>query len=212
MDELELLKQKWQAREQDLPTLSYNDIYKLILKKSSSIVKWIFIIGVLELCFWIGLVLLTPESQMKVMNDMGLKTASVITNIIHFAIIAVFIWYFYRNYRSIQVTDNTKMLMKNILKTRKTVRYFVFYNLAMYAVSSIVIVTYFYMNSGRLYSVMDFASRGISPENFDNRFLIGYIIVSVLFIGILMLFYWLIYGILLGRLKRNYKELKRMEV
>ncbi len=30
-------------------------------------------------------------------------------------------------------------------------------------------------------------------------------------IGFLLLFYWLIYGILLKRLKRNYNELKQLE-
>ena len=34
MDELELLKKDWQSREQKLPKLSYEDIYKMLLKKS----------------------------------------------------------------------------------------------------------------------------------------------------------------------------------
>ena len=44
MDELELLKKDWQKENMTFPKLSYNDIYKMIIKKSSSIVKWIFII------------------------------------------------------------------------------------------------------------------------------------------------------------------------
>ena len=44
MDELEFLKKDWKKQEADFPKLSYNEIYKLIRKKSSSIVKWIFII------------------------------------------------------------------------------------------------------------------------------------------------------------------------
>jgi hypothetical protein len=43
MDQLELLKKQWQSREQELPKLTYNDIYSMLLKKSSSIVKWIFL-------------------------------------------------------------------------------------------------------------------------------------------------------------------------
>ena len=52
MDELELLKKDWKKDHTDFPKLSYNEIYKMILKKSSSIVKWIFIISLLEFAFW----------------------------------------------------------------------------------------------------------------------------------------------------------------
>ena len=53
MDELELLKKDWQKDESSYPQLTYNELYKMILKKSSSIVKWIFIISILEFVFWI---------------------------------------------------------------------------------------------------------------------------------------------------------------
>ena len=55
MDELELLRKDRKKEDKAFPKLSYNDIYKMILKKSSSIVKWIFIIGILEFVLWSGL-------------------------------------------------------------------------------------------------------------------------------------------------------------
>ena len=48
MDELELLKKDWQQREQELPRLSYDDIHRMIWKKSSSLVRWIFYISIIE--------------------------------------------------------------------------------------------------------------------------------------------------------------------
>ncbi len=52
MDELELLKKDWQNKEEHLPkNLSYDEIYKMIWKKSSSIVKWIFYISLSNLYF-----------------------------------------------------------------------------------------------------------------------------------------------------------------
>ena len=39
MDELELLKKDWQKQGEQLPKLSYEEIYKMIWKKSSSLVK-----------------------------------------------------------------------------------------------------------------------------------------------------------------------------
>lgn len=212
MDELDLLKEKWQSSEQELPKLSYSEIYKMLLKKSSSIVKWIFIISILELLFWVGLVLIMPESQMQLMEDMGLNNFATWSNIIHFSIIFVFIYYFYKNYCSIQVTDSTKKLMQAILKTRKTVRYFVYYNIGMFIISSIIVNIYFYMNIDTLYEVLDLAAKGVPSDNFGITFIVLQVVFGLLFVGLLMLFYYLIYGILLRRLKQNYRELKKMEV
>ena len=87
------------------------------MKKSSSIVKWIFVISVAELLFWISIQLLIPEKNMEIMHEMGLGPIMFYSNILHFIIFAFFIFYFYKNFKSIQVTDNTKKLMRNILLT-----------------------------------------------------------------------------------------------
>ena len=211
MDQLDKLKKEWQSREQELPKVSYNNIYKMLLKKSSSIVKWIFFISVIELLFWISLYFVIPEDNIELMNEMGIGNIMLYSNIVHFIIFGIFIFIFYKNYQSIQVTDNTKMLMQNILNTRKTVRYFVYYNLGMFVLVSIAIDSYFYSRSHQLYEIMDFANKGIPEEGFATNFIISQIIVGVLVIGLLIVFYWLVYGILLKRLNRNYKELKKMD-
>ena len=211
MDNLDILKKEWQSREQELPKISYNDIYKMLLKKSSSIVKWIFVISVAELLFWISIQLLIPEKNMEVMNEMGLADILFYSNFVHFSVFILFIFYFYKNFKSIQVTDNTKMLMNNILKTRKTVKYFVYYNVGVFILSSIVVDFFFYNNSEHLFEIMDFASQGISPDNFASVFIISQIVVGILVLGLLILFYWLVYGFLLRKLNRNYLELKKMD-
>lgn len=63
MDELELLKKDWKKGEDNYPKLTYNEIYKMILKKSSSIVKWIFIISLLEFAFWTGISFLLKDNK-----------------------------------------------------------------------------------------------------------------------------------------------------
>lgn len=211
MDQLDKLKKEWQSREQELPKVSYYNIYKMLLKKSSSIVKWIFIISVIELLFWISLYFVNPEDNIEVINEMGIGDIMFYSNFVHFIIFGIFIFIFYKNYQSIQVTDNTKMLMQNILNTRKAVRYFVYYNLGMFVLVSIVIDSYFYSRSHQLYEIMDFANKGIPEEGFATAFIISQIIMGVVVIGLLLVFYWLVYGILLKRLNRNYKELKKMD-
>tara|TARA_B100000768_G_scaffold105843_1_gene98290 strand:+ start:247 stop:885 length:639 start_codon:yes stop_codon:yes gene_type:complete len=211
MDQLDKLKKEWQNREQNLPKLSYNSIYNMLLKKSSSIVKWIFIISIIELLFWIGLNFVIPEDNLKLINEMGIGDIMHYSNIVHFIIFGIFIFLFYKNHQSIKVTDSTKMLMQNILKTRKTVRYFVYYNVGMLASGLIITDIYFYSRSQKLYEIMNFASKGIPEKGFATTFIISQIIVGILVVGLLIAFYWLIYGILLKRLNNNYKELKKMD-
>ena len=52
----------------------------------------------------------------------------------------------------------------------------------------------------------------VPPEVFTKVFFMGQIIGGVIMIGLILLFYRIIYGILLKRLKNNYKELERMEI
>ena len=66
MDELELLKKDWQEN-QKFPKLSKQEIYALLHKKSSSIVKWIFILSLIEFSFWtvLGLFMKDTEAQQR---------------------------------------------------------------------------------------------------------------------------------------------------
>ncbi|MDT0556594.1 hypothetical protein [Patiriisocius hiemis] len=215
MDQLELLKEKWKNTEQQLPTLSYDDIYKMLLKKSSSIVKWIFFISIAEILFWTALSFFIPESSKAINEELGLKNIFLVVNIINYSVFIVFIYLFYRNYQKIQVTDTSRQLMKNILNTRKTVKYFVVYNVGASVLALIGINIYYYFEKDRLFEIMKQNFDGyasIPPETFTAVFFGSQAIVGILFIGFLLLFYRLIYGILLKRLKRNYRELKKMEV
>jgi hypothetical protein len=210
MDKLDKLKENWQSEKHELPKVSFDKIYKMLLKKSSSIVKWIFVISIIELLFWISLYFILPEDNINMMKELGLERVMYYCEIFHFFIFGIFIILFYKNYKSIQVTDSTNVLMQNILNTRKTVRYFVYYNVGMTIAFSVAIDTYLYNNSEKLYEVMDFAKQGIPKEGFANIFIISQIIVGFVIIALLILFYWLVYGILLKKLKGNYRELKKI--
>ena len=210
MDKLDKLKENWQSEEHELPKVSFDKIYKMLLKNSSSIVKWIFVISIIELLFWISLYFILPEDNINMMKELGLERVMYYCEIFHFFIFGIFIILFYKNYKSIKVTDSTNVLIQNILNTRKTVRYFVYYNVGMTIAFSVAIDTYLYNNSEKLYEVMDFAKQGIPKEGFANIFIISQIIVGFIIIALLILFYWLVYGILLKKLKGNYRELKKI--
>ena len=63
MDELELLKKDWKKQEGSFHQISEKEIYGMLHKGSSSIVKWILIISVLELILWISISLLTNDDN-----------------------------------------------------------------------------------------------------------------------------------------------------
>jgi len=213
MDQLESLKKEWQSRDQKFPKLTYRDIYPMLLKKSSSIVKWIVVISLCEILFWTVLAFFIPETSKKFNNEMGLKSTFLIINIFNYAVVLVFIYLFWKNYKKIQVTNSIKNLMGNILRTRKTVNYFVYYNIGMAAILMLGINIYYYFNKEKLYDILknDDIYGSIPPETFTTSFFLLQFAAGVILIGVLILFYWVIYGLLLRRLKRNYRELKKIE-
>ncbi|NND62580.1 MAG: hypothetical protein HKN48_05255 [Flavobacteriaceae bacterium] len=214
MDQLEVLKKEWQSREQKFPKFTSAEIYPMLLKKSSSILKWIVIISLCELAFWTVLAFFIPESSKQFNNEMGLDTVFLIINVFNYIIVIGFILLFWRNYKKIKVTQSVKTLMRNILNARKTVRYFVYYNIGMAILLMAGINIYYYFNKEKLYDILqnDDIYGAIPPETFTTSFFLFQFIAGILLIGFLILFYWLIYGLLLRRLKRNYRELKKIEL
>ena len=215
MDELELLKSKWHRQDQKMPQLTYGEIYKMLLKKSSSIVKWILLISIGEIFLWISLALLIPESNRKFTNDLGLHDVLLITNIVSYMVFIFFIVLFYKNYKKISTTDSIKDLMGSIIRTRRTVKYFIIYNISATSVMLFGINIFYYTNQDLVFKVMveDF---GVLPtmdqEQFLTTFFIAQVIIGLVVIALIVLFYRLIYGTLLRKLNKNYQELKKLEV
>jgi len=210
MDELELLRKEWQTREQVFPKFTSKEIYPMLLKKSSSMVKWIFYISIAEMILWTILYFLVPESSKHFQDGMGLDPVFFWINIVNYVIVFTFIYLFYSNHRKIQSTSSIKELMSNILKTRRTVHYFVYYNIGMAALLLMFVNLYYYYNQDKLAAILrseEFYAT-VPPEVFIKL----NVIAGLILVGFLILFYWLVYGLLLKRLKRNYKELKRIEV
>lgn len=211
MDELELLKKDWQQRKQIYPNLSHTDIYSLLHKKSSSIVKWIFIIGIAEFIFWGVLNLFIPDRIFYIYDQLHLKKILRYSYIFHYVVSIVFLYLFYTNHKAIRVTDSTNFLMKNIIKTRKTVNFYVYYNIGLYVILSVVFNIVMFSDIDLLLQVMTPEKLNIDQSKFFNVFLITQIIVLVVMCGLLFLYYRIIYGILLRKLNKNYNELESLE-
>lgn len=206
MEELDLLKKDWKKNENSFEQVSEVDIYKMLHKKSSSIVKWILIISILEVLLWTGISLAynSDEYFIKTHSEHLIEYFKYLT-IFNYAVVAVFIFMFYKNYRAISTITSTKQLMKDILKTRKTVKYYVWYNLGMMVVSMIIGFVLVFTVDPKLHEL---TSKGNAMI-----FMIVFCTVCILvFVGLFWLFYRLIYGILLRKLFRNYNELRKIDL
>ena len=205
MDQLEILKKDWKKQEGTLPKLSKAELTKLIYKKSSSIVKWIFIISILEFVVPYLIILITGnESSEKMYEELGLSDFMTKFYIVSYVIIFGFILMFYKNYRMISANANPKVLMQNIIKTRKTVKYYIWFNLVALAIISVVVLN-------KVFNSNEFLDKIPEGTNMIFVWLISMLLILVL-VALLWLFYRLIYGILLNKLKVNYNELVSNEV
>ncbi len=215
MDELELLKKDWQKKEAHLPQLSFDEIHNMIWKKSSSIVKWILIISVLEFTLP-HLLYLIPSFQdnMEIYNKLGLRNFMIGLSIVSYSVAFYFIFQFYSRYKEISVLDDSKNLMHKIIRTRRTVKHYIIYSLSMILVIVMMMIVGVYLNDDIVSSLQGIREsvNDVSPEKLKISIMIGMAIMGVLLTLFMGGIYFLLYGLLLRKLKRNYNELKKLEV
>ncbi|MBF4491800.1 MULTISPECIES: hypothetical protein [unclassified Flavobacterium] len=209
MKELDLLKKDWKKNSDSFEQISANEIYKMIHKKSSSIVKWILIISILEISFWtFSNLFLNTDDLFKKINHPGIVMTLEYLTYFNYLVGLIFIFIFYKNYTTISTTIATKSLMGSILKTRKTVQYYVWYNLGMMVIIAILsfFVAFVYNPD------MDFLREKLAVNGKAMFFTIGILVLIILgLFGMFWCFYRLLYGTLLRRLYANYKELKKID-
>ena len=200
MKSLENYKKAWNNQPDTEDKLSTVDIYKLAQSRSQSIVKWIFIIGILEFVGLNALSLFVDiDEAYAEYKKMGLENFIFYSQIVAYGILFYFLAMFYLNYKRISTTDSTRTLMKKIIKTRKTVRNYVLFNLSYMALIMIVVAI---------------ASINTNFDDLSNKQIIliifATLVVTLLILGVLWLFYQLLYGFLLKKLSKNYKEIAKL--
>lgn len=213
MEELDKLKKDWQKSADLFPKYTESDLYKMLHKKSSSIVKWIFIISMIEFASLLIIsFLLKDNSANKQFENYDVEYITVTMSIIGYAIMIYFFYKFYTNYRKITSTDNVKKLMATILNTRKVVNLYILVNIIWFIISCIVVLVILFKND----AMFNQALQKHIADGTEVSFYIVYIIITILCLALLggavWLFYKLIYGLLLKRLHRNYNELKKIDL
>jgi len=204
MDQLEKLKNVWKDQSESTIKFTESDIYNMVHQRSSSIVKWILIISILEFVLPNLFILFSDfESTKTVYQNYGLNDSMLVYTIIHVIVILGFIYLFYKNYKNINAECSVKDLLHNILKTRKTVKYYIYYNLTMAAIIGIH-VFYIVFNSEQFINKL--------PTN-TSMVMIWLVAIGIFafFLFLFWCFYRIIYGFFLKKLKNNYAELQEAE-
>ena len=200
MDDLKQYKQVWKDQEYENNKVDKSILSTMIHNKSSSIVKWIFYISIIEFTVWI-LIGLFPNTDWEQIKAFEMYNFVLAMNSISYIVIVFFIYLFYKNYKSIQVTDTSSALMRSIIKTRQSVKYYIIANIVILVVG---------ITSGAYLSFKTPELEGLIENMGENGSVIVWSItfgIILLSAGVLYLVYQLLYGILLKRLNDNYKEL-----
>ncbi len=216
MDELDLLKKAWKKDTYSHEQVTETEIYKMLHKKSSSIVKWILIISILEFVFW-NIISFGFLGENYIKDKYGkeifeyVMEINTIFNIVSYVVVIIFIYLFYKNYRRISTTNSTKQLMSDILKTRKTVQCYVWFNIVFFVIGTLILLYVQFAYDSRFSVVIEKIHKDGTHMLLYKAIgkITGFILILVL---IIWMFYRLLYGILLRKLNANYKELKKIDL
>ena len=209
--ELDNYKKIWKNQPEEKNKLSALEIYKMTQSKSNSIVKQILIIGLLEFVFWFAVNYLgTKNGALDPFEKLNLINFIDNFNYFHYVVVVLFLLLFYRNFSLITTVDDTKNLMKNILLVRKTVKWYVYYNLINVVIFSVILNILIFNTPDGINILSGIENESFNQEHIRSVFIITQIVVIAVMILILWLFYYLLYGILLKKLNKNYKELTKL--
>lgn len=205
MDDLDLLKKNWQKQD-SFNQVSEQDIYEILQKKSSSIVKWLFFMSVLEFLFCTIMNVFTDGD-----NILGNKKYDFYFELLEyfsFLITLIFVYLLWNNYKKISTISNTKKLMSDILNTKKIVNYYVIYNLV--TIVFVLIIGFAFL------AIKNTDNPILAAKITENPSLVWvltaiFIVVAIIILAVIWLFYKLLYGILLKKLYSNYEELKKID-
>lgn len=210
-------KKSWQ--EQVPEVYQSSEIEAMLNKKSRNYVKYILWISIAEFLFFAAINIYTvfgtqnDSSFMDLLQKLGVNVTNsieedfqhlyLLLKIFSLAITAFFVIMFYNNYKRIDVENNLKKFILQIIKFKKTVNLFILTNI-------IVLVVFTAVLTGFTMNVLKFQSISL-----NNSALVGFtigILVS-LSIGILLilLYYRIVYGIIMRRLDKKLKQLQQIE-
>ncbi|MHA6696278.1 beta-carotene 15,15'-monooxygenase [Chryseobacterium sp. A321] len=216
--DLDSLKEQWQTQPL---TQKYGapEILEMLNKKSRNYVKYIYYISIAEFTLFIAIALYYILSGddlgdfMKTIGKLGIENPDqyreifsvlyTVMKVSSLLVSSLFVVRFYRAYKKIKVEENLKKFILQIVAFRKTVNLFILVNILLIVLFIGMIITFLFALLYQENVQID------SPTLYGLA--TGMIVSTILSVVLIWGYYRLVYGILMGRLGRNLKQLQQIE-
>lgn len=202
MDELDYLKQHWNTAQQ-FPKIPQNSIRRMLHKSSSSIVRWIFLICIIELLLGVCLAIFIPDDKEEKLPFF--EIVYTIVSLLFYGVIFYYIFNFFKQFRNIRNHVDTKTLLSNILATRKHVDNYIKFN---------IYCIFFCVFLGAIERITTDIMAQKSVGEIILMIMVIIVVSGVLlliFIPIVKFYYKILYRRLTQKLENNYDELMELE-
>ena len=216
--DIDSFKKTWQ--EQDVkPKYDSTEILQMLNKNSRNYVKYILWISIAEFLLILGVSVYyfykgeEGNSFVHILEKMNINvTPEIFSTLDNFyyamkflsiGITLFFVIRFYLNYKRINVEANLKKFIIQIMEFKRTVNLFILVNILFLVFTTLVLI---------LFMFSTLSSQNIEVNSATLTGLIVGIVVALAFsVGLIWLYYRLIYGIIMKRLSKNLAQLKEIE-
>jgi len=199
----------------------YNDseILKMLNKKSRNYMKYIFWISAAEFLFFsiLGIFYIVQsnnsDSFLNILEKMGVQINAqlqskldniyLIIKILSLLLTGFFVLQFYKNYRRIKIEEDLKLFISRIITFKRTVNAFILTNIGLLIVLVSVLIgfVFYVLNSQQI----------VLTNSALVSFIVAISVSTILCVALIWLYYRLVYGIIMGRLDKNLKQLKDID-
>lgn len=208
--ELDDLKSVWKSVPEE-KKYDQTAIFEMLKKRSSSIIKYLFIFTSIEFLLVLGFTIssllkgklftgeiVSFDNSSAYFNFIGGSALTLVFTIL-------FLYLNYRTYKKITINDSINGLMKQIISFRRIVNIFIFFILFALIIVSI---PYYYELGRNIY-----IEQVGTTYNHDKAQIIGYLAVAIasfFLVIITLIYYGLIYWFFLRKLSKNLSDLKEI--
>jgi hypothetical protein len=223
--DIDRLKKSWKEQDDSKQNYSQEELALMLNKKSSNNVKYIVIISIIEfIIFLLSFFFMATDKNAMIQNldvkaqEIYIRNYQISRFFIYMNVVISlgFVFYFYRCYKKINLLYSTKDLIRNILKFRKSVNWFIIINVFLGLMSLFLTGFYEFMYGVKTGSGLNFDDilpiEKIHTPFSSPGYVFLFIIICIFLILLIIIYYLLIYGILLRKLKMNLKELQKLEI
>lgn len=208
--DLDVLKKDWQKTKSEHYKFNGTDFSLTNHKKSisigKSVTKRLFVFSILEFFFWgimgVGFQIYFKDYELQSFTELR---ALIFLERINYLVLTGFILFFLTTYKSININDSIKILTQRILKTKKIVNYYIYYNIFIFIITFLIGFTWELFNNDDISKVL---------QNKEEFIYVGLIIFGTILASVFGIFiyksYTYIYGKLINDCDKLYTNLNEL--